>query len=105
MPNLNMEEIKKLKQGELIGLIALIGCAVVCVAFVCTFTVASVKGLAELKLAFLIWSPIAVAILAGVAAFFNLKYGKALDRLTKDYIQSVFVEDAELMRPERDSLT
>ena len=105
MTNLNEQEIKKLRTGEIIGVIALIGCAVVCIGFIITYTVASVKNLETLKLAFLIWSPIALVILAGIAAFFNLKYGKAMDRLIKNYVREVFVENAELMHPERSELT
>ena len=105
MTNLNEQEIKKLKTGELTGIIAVIGCAAVCACFIAVYTFASVKNLQNLKLAFLIWSPIALVILAGVAAFFNLKYGKAMDRLIKDYVRDIFVENAALMHPERSELT
>ena len=105
MANLNDEEIKKLKAREKIGVIALAGCAVVCACFIAVYIFASIKDLPDLKLAYLIWAPIALAILAGVAAFCNLKYGRAIDRIIKTYIQEIFIENAALMHPERDSLT
>lgn len=105
MPNLNAEEIKKLKKRELIGLIALIGCIVASVCFIVLFIIATVRGDNNLKIATLIWYPFAIAILSLIAAIYNLKFGKALERITKNYIQDVFVENATLMRPERDSLT
>lgn len=105
MNNLNEQEIKKLKIGEITGVIAVIGCAVVCACFIAVYAYASVKNLDELKLAFLIWCPVALVILAAVAAFFNLKYGKAMDKLIKNYVRDVFVENATLMHPEKNELT
>ena len=105
MANLNTEEIKKLKAREKIGVIALVGCAVVCACFIAVYIFASDKDLSDLKLAYLIWSPIALAILASCAAICNLKYGRALDRIIKNYVQEIFIENASLMHPERDSLT
>lgn len=105
MPNLNAEEIKKLKKRELIGLIALIGCIVASVCFIVLFIIATVRGDNNLKIATLIWYPFAIAILSLIAAIYNLKFGKALEHITKNYVQDVFVENATLMRPERDSLT
>ena len=40
-----------------------------------------------------------------IAAICNLKYGKALERIIKNYVQDVFIENAALMHPEKDSLT
>ena len=105
MATINTEEVKKFKAREKIGVIALIGCVVVCACFIAVFIFASVKDLPDLKLAYLIWSPIALAILAGIAAFYNLKYGRAIDRMIKNYVQEVFIENAALMHPERDNIT
>lgn len=105
MADLNTEEIKKLKAREKIGVIALVGCVAVCACFIAIYIFASIKDLPGLKLAYLIWSPIALAILAGIAAFYNLKYGKRIDRIIRNYVRDVFIENAALMHPERDSLT
>jgi len=105
MPNLNTEEIKKLKTGELLGLIALIGCGVALIAFIVMFTVATVRADEGLRLAALISFPCAMAAFSLVAAICNLKYGRAIDRIIKNYVRDVFIENAALMHPERDSLT
>ena len=104
MATINTEEVKKFKAREKIGVIALIGCVVVCACFIAVFIFASVKDLPDLKLAYLIWSPIALAILAGIAAFYNLKYGRAIDRIIKNYVQEILIENAALMHPERDNI-
>ena len=40
-----------------------------------------------------------------ISAICNLKYGRTLDRIIKNYVQEVFIENAALMHPERDNLT
>ncbi len=72
MANLDEQMIKKIKRGELLGNIALIGCAAVVVCFIIVFTTAQVKGLEDLKTACLIWTPVTLALSAAVAAVCNL---------------------------------
>ena len=104
MPNLNTEEIKKLKKGELWGLIALSFAGISCVAAVVFFALA----IARPDDGFRIYGSILCAplsIFAAVAAVCNLKYGRAIDKIIKNYVRDVFIENAALMHPERDSLT
>ncbi|MDE7082902.1 MAG: hypothetical protein K2O89_04275 [Clostridia bacterium] len=104
MPNLNTEEIKKLKKGELWGLIALICAGIVCVALFVVFAVAIALSDNGLRIyGSLLCIPLGV--FTAVAAVCNLKYGKALDRIIKNYVRDVFIENVALMHPERDSLT
>ncbi len=104
MPNLNTEEIKKLKKGELWGLIALSFAGISCVAAIVFFALA----IARPHDGFRIYGSILCAplsIFAAVAAVCNLKYGRAIDKIIKNYVRDVFIENAALMHPERDSLT
>ncbi len=104
MANLNTEEIKKLKKGELCGLIALICAGISCVALIVLFAIAIAKADNDLRVyASLTCLPVGVFSLA--AAICNLKFGKTLDRLIKNYVQEVFIENAALMHPEKDGLT
>ncbi|MCI8733981.1 MAG: hypothetical protein HFE40_00295 [Clostridia bacterium] len=105
MANLDEQMIKKIKRGELLGNIALIGCAAVVVCFIIVFTTAQVKGLEDLKTACLIWTPVTLALSAAVAAVCNLKYGKTADRLIKEHVRDVFTQNASLMHPEKGILT
>ena len=104
MPNLNTEGIKKLKKGELWGLIALSFAGISCVAAIVFFALA----IARPDDGFRIYGSILCAplsIFAAVAAVCNLKYGRAIDKIIKNYVRDVFIENAALMHPERDSLT
>ena len=104
MPNLNTEEIKKLKKGELWGLIALSFAGISCVAAIVFFALA----IARPDDGFRIYGSILCAplsIFAAVAAVCNLKDGRAIDKIIKNYVRDVFIENAALMHPERDSLT
>ena len=104
MPNLNTEAIKKLKKGELWGLIALSFAGISCVAAIVFFALA----IARPDDGFRIYGSILCAplsIFAAVAAVCNLKYGRAIDKIIKNYVRDVFIENAALMHPERDSLT
>lgn len=105
MVQVNSEKIKKLNRGELIGAIATIFCGVALVYFIIGFSVAVALNLPALKLSTLIAAPVLTAAGAGVAAFCNIKYGGELDKLLKDYIREIFIENAAAMHPERDSLT
>ena len=105
MANINTEEIKKLKKGELCGLIATVCAGISCAALIVLFAVAIALSDTDLR----IYSLGVCAPILGVSTLFaaicNLKYGRALDRIVKNYVQDVFIENAALMHPERDSLT
>lgn len=105
MPNLNIEEIKKLKKGELCGLIFAVIAGIACVALVVLFAIAIARSDSDLRLcACGVCIPV-ISVCSIIIAICNLKYGKALDKLIKTYVQEVFIENAALMHPERDSLT
>ena len=104
MAKLNTEEIKKLKKGELWGLIATGAAGIVLTAIGVLCIVAVVREDSTLRLcASILCLP--TGIFSLIAAICNLKYGKALDRIIKNYVQEVFIENAELMHPERDNIT
>lgn len=105
MAELNAEKIKKLKRGELVGTVATVFCAVVLVYFAVGFAVARTMEIRALELAVLITAP--VLEVAGIvcAALCSYKFGGEIDRLVRQYVLDVCVENAALMHPERDSLS
>lgn len=104
MADVNTEEIKKLRKGELLGLIATIAAGITLIALGVLLIIAAVREDSVLRLcALLLCLP--VGIFSLIAAVCNLKYGRALDRTVKNYVQDGFIENAALMHPERDSLT
>lgn len=105
MALVDTERVKKLKRGELAATIATVFCGVALVYFIVGFSVGASLSVPALRLSALIAAPVLTAAGAAVAAFCNIKYGGALDRLIKDYIRDVLVENAAAMHPERDSLT
>ena len=105
MAQLNVQRIKKLKLGELIGTIATVFCGASIVYFIIGFSVGTALNIPALRLSTLIAAPLLMTAGAGGAAFCNIKFGGGLDKLLKDYIRDVFIENAALMHPERDSLT
>lgn len=105
MAEINTQEIKKLKTGELVGSVATAFCGVALIYFIIAFSVGTALDISALRLSALIASPVLIAAGAGAAAFCNIKYGGALDKLMKNYVRDVFIENAALMHPERDSLT
>ena len=105
MANLNTEEIKKLKKGELFGLIAAVGAGIACAALIVLFAVAIALSENDLRIyACSICIPV-IGVCSLITAICNLKYGRALDRIIKNCVQEVLIENASLMHPERDSLT
>lgn len=105
MVELEREKIKKLKKGELIGNIATGMCGAVFVYFAVCFSISTVYDMYALRLATLISAPILMAVFAGLAAVCGVKYGGGIDREIDGYVRDVFIENAALMHPERDSLT
>lgn len=104
MATLNTEEIKRLKKGELWGQIALICAGIVlaaCFALCIVFIVRQDDNLRLVALGLCL----PVGVFALIAAICNLKFGRPLDRIVKNYVQDVLIENAALMHPERDNLT
>lgn len=97
--------MKKCLRGERLGDVALIFCGAILVGFIVCFSVAQAMDLASLRLAALIAAPVGLIIAVCFAAYFNLRYGGAIDRAVGEYVRDVFVENAALMHPDRDSLT
>lgn len=104
MAELNAEKLKRLTRGEFAGNVALAVCGAVFVLFIIGFSVGRAYGLAELSLVSLIAAPVLMIAAAAVSAYCNIKFGGETDRLIKQYILDVFVENAALMHPERNSL-
>lgn len=105
MANLNTEEIKKLKKGELGGVIAAVFAGIACVALIVLFAVAIARADSDLRLyACGICIPV-ISVCSIIIAVCDFKYGKPLIRIIKNYVQEVFIENAALMHPEKDNIT
>lgn len=105
MAEFNKEKIKKLKRGELCGTLFTYLCGAALVYFMTLIIISLAKGNVVLQtLAFATGIPLMIIGIA-VAAFCNLKYGRALDREIKQYVVDVFVENAAAMHPEKRSLS
>lgn len=105
MAQLDSQKIKKLERGEIIGTVATYFCGAVFIYFLVLFILSWANG--DELLSTVLWAtaPALMAIGIGVSAFCNLKYGKEIERLINKYVVQVFVENAALMHPEKDSLT
>ncbi|MDE6001713.1 MAG: hypothetical protein K2G96_05300 [Clostridia bacterium] len=97
--------LKKWKRGELCGNIALYVCAAALVYFIAGFAVGRSQNIYALELATEISAPIILTAAAFTAAFCSIFYGGAIDKAVKKYVLQTFVENAELMHPERNSLS
>lgn len=104
MAEIDAEKLKKLLRGERIGTVALIACTAIFICFIVCFTVTQTMDLQTLRLASLIAAPILLVAAVSVAAYCNIKFGGAIDKLIGKYVVAVFVENAALVHPERDSL-
>ncbi len=105
MANLNTEEIKRLKKGEFCGLLATVGSGIACIELIVFLSVAIALSRIDFRIYALgVCIPL-MGVFALLAAIFNYKYGKPLDRIIKNYVQEVFIENAALMHPERDNVT
>ena len=105
MEELNAEKIKKLKRREAVGTAATVVCGVITAAFIVCFTIAQVKDIYLLRMLSVILLPALLVASAAVAAYCNLKFGKELDRVIKNHVKNVLIENAALMHPERNVLT
>ncbi|MDE7168255.1 MAG: hypothetical protein K2O28_05335 [Clostridia bacterium] len=104
MANLNTEEIKKLKKGELGGLIVAVFDGIACVALIVFFSIAIARSDEYLRL---YTCSICIPLMSTcsiIIAICNNKYNKPLDRIIKNYVQEVLIENAALMHPERDNI-
>lgn len=105
MVQLDSQRIKKLQTGERVGNIAIAFCAVATAAFITLFTLSEAfKNELLYVLAFSLAIPL-IVLGAGVSAFCNFKFGVAIDRAVRAYVQDVFVENAAKIHPERKSLS
>ena len=105
MTDLQPSEIKKLKRGELVGNIATGFCGVVLIYFIVGFAVAFAYGFDTFKIIVSATAGGLIAAGIGLAVYCSFRFGGALDKLIENYVLNVFVENAEKMHPERDSLT
>lgn len=105
MEELNAEKIKKLKRGESVGTAAIIVCGVITAAFIVCFTIAEVKNISLLLIISETLLPALLVAAVVVAAYCNLRFGRALERVVKNHVKNVLVENAALMHPERNVLS
>lgn len=105
MEELNTEKIKKLQRGEAVGTAAIIVCGVITAAFVVCFTIAQVKDIYLLRIISVSLLPALLVAAVAVAAYCNLKYGKALDGVIRSHVKNVLIENAALMHPDRNALS
>ena len=105
MAQLDNQRIKKLLRGEIAGTIATCFCGVVFIYFVVLFALSWASENKLLETIMWATAPALMAIGLAVAAFCNVKYGRAIESLLNKYVVQVFVENAALMHPEKDSLT
>lgn len=97
--------IKKLRTGEITGIVATYLCGAVLAFFVIGIAISSVQKLETLQLVTIIVSAVLMAIFATTAAVCSIKFGGALDKAIKKYILDVCVENAAKLHPERQSLS
>lgn len=102
---LDSAQIQKFKRGEAAGNAATGFCGAVLIYFIVCFTVAQVNDNTALRISTLVAAPVLMTSGAGVAAFCNLYYGAKLEKTVAQYMRAVFVENAALMHPEKESLT
>lgn len=105
MAEFNNEKIKKLQRGELLGTLFTYLCGAVLVYSFTLIIISLAKDNVLLQTLALATGIPLMAICIAVAAFCNLKYGRALDREIKQYVVDVFVENAAAMHPEKRSLS
>ena len=105
MVTLDEKKISAIKRGELMGLVCIAVAVAAVIFFAVSYPVARVKDLHTLLLLSYILSPTLIALGAAGAAYCNIKFGGAGDKLIRQYIVDVCLEKPQSMHPERDSLT
>ncbi len=105
MEDLNAEKIKKLKRGEAVGTAATVVCGGVTAAFIVCFSIAQTQDIFTLRMISIILMPVLLVASVAVAAYCNLKFGRQLDGLIRNYVRDVLIENAALMHPDRNQLS
>ena len=102
---LDESKIKDIKRGELLGLLCLAVAVLGVVFFAVCYPVARFKELSSLLLLSYILAPVLIALGAAGAAVCNIKFGGSADKLIRQYVLDICLENPQAMHPERDSLT
>lgn len=102
---MQQKQTKKLIRGEIAGTVFTAVCGISLVYFIICFTTARILDNSVLQLTVLISAPIIMSVSALAAAFCNLKFGAALDKIMSARVREALVKNAALMHPERSSLT
>lgn len=105
MVNLDERKITIIKRGELAGYICLALAAAGVIFFAVCYPIARVKDSSSLLLVAYIVPPVLIALGAAGAAYCNIKFGGSAEKLIRQYILDVCLENPQAMHPERDSLT
>lgn len=105
MAQLDSEKLKKLQKGEALGTVAVCFCFAAFVYFIVMFALSWAKDSQLLTTVFWSTAPALLVITVGAAAFCNIRYNRGIEKLITKYVLQVFVENATLMHPEKDSLT
>ena len=105
MANMDEKLIKKLKRGEIVGKVATIFCGAMLSYFFGAFITAFVNKNELLKIIVLSTALPLMVIGIAVAVICTLKYNVKIEEIIKKHVVDTFVENAQTMHPERDSLT
>lgn len=105
MTKLDEMKIAEIKRGELFGLLCLSVAVAGVIFFAVCYPIARVKDLSDLLLLSYIFAPVLIAAGAAGAAYCNVKYGGSADRLIRQYVIDICLENPQALHPERDSLT
>ena len=105
MVTLDEKKIADIKRGELIGYLSLLIAIAGVIFFAVCYPVARVKDLSSLLLLSYILAPVLIALGSIGGALCNVKYGANGDKLIRQYILDICLENPQAMHPERDSLT
>ena len=105
MVTLDEKKIAEIKRGELVGYLFLALACAGAVFFAVCYPVARVKDLPILLTLSHVLAPVLIAVGAVGGALCNVKYGGSADRLIRQYVLDICLENARVMHPERESLT
>ncbi len=105
MAKIDAEQYLKLKKGETAGLISTAVCAAAVIYFAVVFSIGWVRQNALLQTLAWAIAPAAAAISVAFAAFCNIKFGRKTEKLVKNYVRDVLIENAAAMHPEKESIS
>ena len=105
MVNLDEKKIADIERGGILNILCLSLAAVGLVFFAVCYPVARVNDLSALLLLSYILSPVLVGLGAAGGALCSFKYGGAADKLIRQYVLDICLENPKALHPERDSLT